>query len=390
MNVTLIRRRFQLAFTLVELLVVIAIIGILVALLLPAVQAAREAARRMQCGNNIKQLGLAAHNYHDTYKGFPPGEMGTWEPGGWGAPLISTSGAASPIYHMLPFIEQRPLWDTMQSAQNYGGTAFAAGGAFTFWTGYLPYHTKLSGVLCPSDPTGANSNKNALAYSNYCFSRGDKINRATTANAWEAPWNKPRGVFQGSVAWGNNGPATNSTEYYANTVNISSLLDGTSNTISISELVIYRGTRGTLKGDYCMNVGGLSNSPIQCMAFKGQSGMLQGCTPADSHHHRGLSWAAGYLLHTGFNTVLPPNSPMCSDAKGEWGNGVFSPQSYHPGGVTAGLADGSTRFISETIDTGNLALPEAQPWNGGPRLNSPYGVWGALGSIDGSEAAGNY
>lgn len=389
MAVLLRRRRWLRGFTLVELLVVIAIIGILVALLLPAVQAAREAARRMSCSNNVKQLALAAHNYHDTYKAFPPGEMGTFQPGGWGNPLASTSGAASPIYHMLPFIEQAPLAAQIASPQTYGSTTYAAGGPFVFWTGYLPYHTKLTNVLCPSDATGFQVDQGSLARTNYCFSRGDKIHRVTTANGPEAGWNKPRGVFHGSWCWA-SGPCNDANwpqGYKASNVTIAGITDGTSNTIAISELVTYNGTAGSLKGDYCMYVGGLSDSPINCTAFKGPGGMLTGCSVANSHHHRGVSWAAGYLLHTGFNTVLPPNGPSCLASKGEWASpAVLPPQSHHPGGVNAGMADGSVRFISETIDTGNLALPEAQPWTRSNYRNSPYGVWGALGSIDGGEA----
>lgn len=381
------RRRVP-AFTLVELLVVIAIIGVLVGLLLPAVQAAREAARRMSCSNNLKQLSLASHNYHDTFNVFPPGEMGYWQPGGWGAPFDSPSGSTSAVYHMLPFMEQGALYDEINSPQVYNGDAYAAGGAFTFWTGYVPWQAKVPTVLCPSDGTGLSRGQGQLGATNYCFSRGDKINRVTTSNARERDWNKPRGIFQGAWAWRDGGGETVD-DYYANAVSISAVTDGTSNTIAMSEMVIYNGTRGALLGDYCMNVGGLDTSPITCMAFRGGTGMLQGCTPADSHHLRGHSWSAGYFPMSGFNTVLPPNGPMCSSSKGEWAFGLFSPQSYHPAGVNAAMADGSIRFVSETIDTGNLALPEAQGWSASRQVNSPYGVWGAMGSMDGREPAQN-
>jgi prepilin-type processing-associated H-X9-DG protein len=314
--------------------------------------------------------------------------MGTFQPGGWGNPLMSTSGAAGPIYHMLPFIEQAPLAAQIASPQTYGSETFAAGGGFVFWTNYAPWRQKLTAVLCPSDATGFQIDPGSIARSNYCFSRGDKINRVTTSNAPEAGWNKPRGMFHGSWCWASGAcNASNwQTGYKASNVPISGITDGTSNTVAISEMVTYNGTAGSLKGDYCQYVGGLDTSPVICMAFKGQSGMLAGCTPASSHHHRGVSWAAGYFLHTGFNTVLPPNAPMCLASKGEWATGVLPPQSNHPGGVNAAMADGSVRFVSETIDTGNLALPEAQGWATSRYRNSPYGVWGAMGSIDGGEA----
>jgi prepilin-type N-terminal cleavage/methylation domain-containing protein/prepilin-type processing-associated H-X9-DG protein len=380
----LFRRR---AFTLVELLVVIAIIGILVALLLPAVQAAREAARRMSCSNNLKQLALACHTYMDVHKVFPPGEMGAYQPGGWGNPTASPAGACSPIVHMLPFIEQTPLADTINSPYvSQTGTPYGPGGAFTFWSDYDPWRVKLSAALCPSDNTGWAVGAGSVARSNYCFSRGDKINRVTTANAWESGWNKPRGLFQGSVYWPNADPY-NPNNYHANGVSLAGLTDGTSNTIAISEMVTYSGSMWQLKGSYCEYVPSLDTSPMVCMAFKGPGGELMGCQPATSHQNRGLGWGAGYFLHTGFNTVLPPNAPMCLASKGEWSHGLLPPQSHHPGGVQAAMADGSVHFIQENIDTGDLSLPEAEGWTVSRSRRSPYGVWGALGSIDGGEAA---
>ena len=384
--VKLVRRKAP-AFTLVELLVVIAIIGILVALLLPAVQAAREAARRMSCVNNMKQLALACHTYHDVHKFFPPGQMGAYQPGGWGQPLNSPNGALSPIYHMLPFIEQSPLFDIINAPVTNGSEVFAAGGAFSFWGSYPPWQVKIPTVLCPSDNTGWARSDGQLQFTNYCFSRGDKINNWVSSNAADTGYDSPRGLFQGSFYWPNRDPY-DPKAYHANGVSLAAVTDGTSNTAAVSELVLYNGNQTSIKGSYCMNVAGLNNSPIICMAFKGANGELYGCTPTDSHRHRGYGWAAGYPMHTGFNTVLPPNSPMCSSAKGEWGMAVLAPQSNHPTGVNLALADGSVRFVTENIDTGNLALPEPNPRGGSsPYRNSPYGVWGALGSINGGEAA---
>ena len=138
MTVHTFRRRMWRGFTLVDLLVVIAIIGILVALLLPAVQAA-EAARRMQCSNNSKQILLGLHNYHDTYKVFPNGEMGTNPAGcGWNT-NSGTCDSAGPIYMILPFIEQKPLWDTIWSPLVAGGVTYPPGGPWVNWGDYPPY-----------------------------------------------------------------------------------------------------------------------------------------------------------------------------------------------------------------------------------------------------------
>jgi prepilin-type N-terminal cleavage/methylation domain-containing protein/prepilin-type processing-associated H-X9-DG protein len=358
------KRRWR-AFTLVELLVVIAIIGILVALLLPAVQAAREAARRMQCSNNLKQLGLGMHNYEDTYKKLPPGAMGTNPTGcAWNS-NTGVCGAASPIYHMLPFLEQKPLYDQIWSPLTAGGVTYPPGGPWPNHGPYPPYQQRIASFRCPSDgkSTAPHPNNSAIATVNYCFSRGDLIQDLVN------PGNNLRGPF-----------TTN------RCVTLAEITDGTSNTVAISEQVVYPGNRTDLKGSYCMRVAGLSDGPIIAMAFKGPNNTLINCTPGDSHWRRGESWASGYPHCTGFNTVLPPNSPMALQDKGEWSWGVIPPQSYHPGGVNAAMCDGSVQFISETINTGNLASPQFNRVTPVPAKNSPYGVWGALGSMNGGES----
>lgn len=363
------KRRPRRAFTLVELLVVIAIIGILIALLLPAVQAAREAARRSQCTNNIKQLGLAMHTYADVYKVLPPGQMGTNPTGCAWNTHSGTCGEASPIFHMLPFFEQKPLWDSIWATVPFGGDWPNDGS-------YVPYHQRLDTVNCPSDgnANGPHPNNANIATVNYVFCRGDKINNMVYANKYGG---NPRGVFQGDAGVGSSASGPN--RGYC--VPLAAILDGTSNTLAISEEVIYTGQPNNLFGSYCMNVSGLDTGPVIAMGFKGANNTLT-CTVADSHRRRGESWASGYPLCTGFNTVIPPNGPMASSSKGEWSWGVYPPQSYHPGGVNGGMCDGSVRFISETIDTGDLASAEATSLG---QKQSPYGVWGALGSLDGGE-----
>ena len=138
-----VKRRSRRAFTLIELLVVIAIIGILVALLLPAVQQAREAARRTQCKNNLKQYGLALHNYHDTYGKFPG--AGGWAVGtrGWDWEL-ETSPHISWQVRVLPYMDQAPLYNQLKMNQMYQDRAILADGSRT-WTKQVPY------ARCPSD-----------------------------------------------------------------------------------------------------------------------------------------------------------------------------------------------------------------------------------------------
>ena len=355
-------------FTLVELLVVIAIIGILIALLLPAVQAAREAARRSQCTNQIKQIMLAVHNYHDTHKLLPPGYCGT-NPGtgGWGTtdtPPGHNNGGLGPLPVLLPYFEQTALYDQITSPfTDPNGVVWSAWGPYTMRGyynspgGYIPWVTRMPVLCCPSGSAMSSHNTDG-ARCNIVFSRGDSISGAHTSA-------DPRGPFVSGTADGKN--------------SFSDIKDGTSNTVGISERVVYNGDATDAKGGICQRTS-LNTNPSACLGAIDQNGIL--ITPYPSSHDNiiGRSWAGGYMTATGFNTVLGPNQATCTNDRGEWDWGIFPPSSYHPGGVNVSMMDGSVRFISETIDTGNLTA--AQPSSSAP---SPYGVWGALGSKRGGE-----
>jgi prepilin-type N-terminal cleavage/methylation domain-containing protein len=347
----------RLGFTLVELLVVIAIIGILVALLLPAVQAAREAARRMQCSNNLKQYGLALHNYHDTFKSFVPRKTGT----GGCAPgdtrrTIGNCSRLSPFIPLLPFIEQNPMAEAIRS-----GDAAAAPGGPAAWYNWGPWNTAPAAQLCPSDP---NVFGNALTYqtvNNYAFSVGDQV--VNVLNATDV-----RGIFAMTIG-----------------CRMADISDGTSNTIMMSErLKANLGVTTVAVGQVdhrvatAMNVAAISTTPNACYTASDGKYFRSGVQVKGRF---GSLYMDGQTERVGFNTVLPPNAPACTgdtNANADSNNVVLPPSSRHPGGALGVMADGSVRFISNTINTGNLGVVVS----GG---NSPYGVWGALGSKNGSE-----
>jgi len=324
------------AFTLVELLVVIAIIGILVALLLPAVQAAREAARRMQCSNNLKQLGLALHSYHDTYNAMPARQ---------GGPMWS--GVDTPRWSafvaLLPFFEQAPRYDQISS------------GGFHAWhnnvnSGYIE---PIPPLICPSDglhsPAGTDR---PAAYSplNYGLNMGDNFNINFDRTR---PDQNIRGIFG-----------------YLVYTRFSGITDGLSNTLAMSEFIIAPG--GNALG---MAVGESTNAPLSCRARLVDKRYVTGTIIHENRCH-GQRWQDGRPGYCAITTILPPNSATCSS---QASTGIYSASSRHPGGAMGLIADGAVQFISETIDTGNLSLP---PATSGP---SPYGAWGALGSKDGGE-----
>ncbi|MDO5553713.1 MAG: DUF1559 domain-containing protein [Planctomycetia bacterium] len=357
------------AFTLVELLVVIAIIGILIALLLPAVQAAREAARRMQCTNNLKQIGVGLHNYHDTNFAFPAASLQV-------SKHIVKMGF-NPMAALLPFCEQQSRYSMIQQSTNY-----ALSVTFSETDGLMG---QVNYMLCPSDP-----NKNAEAYDkgkltncSYAGCFGDSYNDAaslawtgsTTGFSWENPH---RGLFKNAYLW----------------TSFSTLVDGSSNTLAYSEMGIGAAKGGNLIKGNLADLGTATITPGDCLLA------------ADPNDHKAIKStyiSTQWLIHSafpyfplvfnsGFFAVLPPNAPSCATkgATHAAGQHLNTASSYHSGGVNTLLCDGSVRFVSDTIDAGKYDATTNPNYNigmSGKSGASPYGIWGAMGSVDGGETA---
>nr|WP_228030294.1 DUF1559 domain-containing protein [Gimesia benthica] len=278
-------------FTLIELLVVIAIIAILIALLLPAVQQAREAARRSQCKNNLKQIGLALHNYHDNFRTFPPGDVRRT----YGSGVQSwTTSQLGWIPRILPFLDQAPLYNKINWEMEHGVSA-APNNSLR--------REKLPVVRCPSDSSRQPSS--TYGPTNYMACRG--TGASSTSNRY------------GSVF------AQNSN------MRIRDLEDGTSNTMMVSEtFASARLCSEQPSGGVC---------PTACTSYTG--GAQQGFS---------WMWAQVYESHY-YGTVYGPNSstPDCGGGSSTTA-ALLAARSKHTGGVHVLMADGAVRFGSDSID----------------------------------------
>ncbi len=361
------------AFTLVELLVVIAIIGILVGLLLPAVQAAREAARRMQCSNNIKQISLACHNYESAYKRLPAMQCGSG-----GVHPGSIQGAAqryamSGHFALLPYCEGTAayaLFETINWNPWENGTAPRK----------LANETRVPYLNCPSssgliEPT---NEARTRGLSNYGFCSGDNYAGSQVIQGGTQERNSTT-ISGQKIAIKNRGI------YGRSWPSMAEITDGTSNTIAIAEFDRPNSLHSL--GMVVLQAGDPSSySPLSCRAQWNGRAYLTPTLIFTGDTARGYRAWGGNNFFAGVSTILPPNSPSCMVAlevnNPHWCSGIYSAGSKHTGGSQVSMADGSVRFISQTIDTGNLAIV-APTANGGGL--SPYGVWGAMGSARAGE-----
>ena len=373
-------QRHPAGFTLVELLVVIAIIGILIALLLPAVQAAREAARRMQCSNHMKQVVLALHTYHDAHKLFPAGNRGRTISGDWGIDLYG------PQVAILPFIEQTARYE---AAQNNNITTWSNTAA-----SQLVFADRIPTFGCPSDTNTAALSPWGQGRFNILYCRGDMI-RNVTCNVNDAG----QGLnAAGDPAFTSANPPTRGAPHTSirglfgniTQIGMGGINDGTSNTIVISEgLSGANNSETRMSRNVAANLPPSAISAAACLARKDPAKPGYVTAPGGAFGRGGMIFD-GRPAMSGFQTVLPPNSLSCTvHATAATGSdaGIFSAYSNHTGGVNVGLADGSCAFVSDSINCGNSAnWPVAPLPLTSPTGASAYGIWGAMGTRNGGES----
>jgi prepilin-type N-terminal cleavage/methylation domain-containing protein/prepilin-type processing-associated H-X9-DG protein len=388
-------------FTLVELLVVIAIIAVLIGLLLPAVQSAREAARRSACSNKLRQLALACLTHESARSFYPPQRGGTSGPSSnVAADQQGNAGRLSAFVFILPYMEENAMYDRIMAGgpgSMSGGGSAQPGGPVAWNGSYLPWAQAPKALSCPSDvnePVAANRNSYAVCVGDQVTGHNPGIDSGGNPNPNRGAG---RGVFTATEYRFNN-TTVDPHPYPVLKLGtaIKDIPDGTSKTLLLSERCRHPSSTANqtaganqwrIQQAEARGIGAISTNPAACLAVA--SGPFYAAGTAVKRRW-GQLWHDGQAGSIGFNTVLPPNSPSCegnSNDNRDSSTIVYPPQSFHPGGAVAAFADGSTTFLSSNIDCGNTsAAPPAM----GARTQSPYGVFGALGSKSGGEVTRDF
>jgi prepilin-type N-terminal cleavage/methylation domain-containing protein len=343
-------------FTLIELLVVIAIIAILVALLLPAVQQAREAARRSECKNKLKQIGLALHNYHETAKALPGSPVGCIASAAAGGASSADCWLGwSGLAMLLPYMDQGPLYKRCDfnrywyRGPNSGGTT----------DNRVASNAQLATLWCPSDPASNNQDGSPGGSTSYCLSGGPM-------STWSAG-NASSGMFTLRVAR-----------------RFRDVTDGSSNTIMASEVTIGNNTNrhdrtyrnhaaGALTSTGTGHSRRFDNSPTSIARilsyYDGCKAGLAGVGNHGESDEMGRFWASGRVgWGPWFNTLMTPNKgPHCDQDASNTTMDLKTASSHHPGGVHVLMVDGTVHFINDQID---------------------HKLWVGAGSISGADADG--
>jgi len=300
--------KFVRGFTLIELLVVIAIIAILIALLLPAVQQAREAARRTQCKNNMKQLGLALHNYHDTFNFFPINTMGNRNSGtNYQTPRWGHVGW---LALLLPYIEQAPLYTSINFSDTVGrvvtNTAPAANIAAR--------RTVIPGFMCPSNPQPTR-----------------QTNGTPGGDDWGSGLDGGRTDYVGNMGWMHAGHRDCPQSIYAGNWNGAAWADA-------SDATEMAGCNGVIGWQFCIGMAKITDGTSNTMAVLEDHHWVNKSNPAQMQADN--LWMGSYAIHS---TKMPINWDPAGDFRcDQW-------SSIHTGGAQGLLTDGSVRFVSENV-----------------------------------------